>query len=167
MTKHLKKAIMRRSALQNRFYKEKLPEFEKALKKQRHFTNRLLKKEKNKYFANIDMNNFTDNKKFWSTVKPLFSNYNGGSKKITLIENNEITSNDEEIAKTFNKNFVDSVKSLNIKENKVLLNSTENLTDPVEIAIKKFEYHPSIVDIKEKVLVKTKFSFSKVEIKNL
>ena len=131
MTKTLKKAIMRRSALQNRFYKEKLPEFEKAFKKQRNFTNRLLKKEKKKYFTNIDMNNFTDNKKFWSTVKPLFSNYNGGSKKITLIENNEIISNDEEIAKTFNKYFEDSVKSLNIKENKFLLNSTENLSDPV------------------------------------
>ena len=32
------------------------------------------------------------------------------------------------------------------------------------IALKKFETHPSIIDIKEKVIVENKFSFSKVGI---
>ena len=44
-----------------------------------------------------------------------------------------------------------------------MLNSTGNLTDPVDIALKKFENHPSILDIKEHVSVEAKFSFSKVE----
>ena len=35
-------------------------------------------------------------------MKPLFSNYNGGSQNITLIDNENIVSNDKEIAKIFN-----------------------------------------------------------------
>ena len=162
MTKTLRKAIMRRSALQNRFYRDGLQETEKAFKKQRNYTKRLLKKEKKRYFSNLNMNNYTDNKKFWNTVKPLFSNY-GGPQKITLIEDENIITSDEELAKTFNHYFVESVRSLGIHENKALLNPTENLTDPVDIAITKFENHPSIIDIKEHVSIKTKFSFSYVE----
>ena len=70
-----------------------------------------------------------------------------------------IVSNDKEIAKIFNHFFVESVKSLNINENKALLNPIDNLTDPVDIALKKFESHPNILDIKEHVSVETKFSF--------
>ena len=55
------------------------------------------------------MNNYTDNKKFWNTVKPLFSTYGGGSQKITLVKDDNIISNDEEVAETFNKFFIDSV----------------------------------------------------------
>ena len=166
MTKTLRKAIMRRSALQNRYYRDRLPETKKAYKKQRNYTNKLLKKEKKRYFSNINMNNYTDNKKFWYTVKPLFSNYNGGSQKITLVKDDKIISNDEEVARTFNRFFIDSVNSLHI-ENNVLLNGTENLIDPLEIALKKFESHPSIIEIKEKVFVEAKFSFSKVTISDI
>ena len=42
-----------------------------------------MKKEKKRYFSNLDMNNYTDNNMFWNTVKPLCSNYGGGSQKIT------------------------------------------------------------------------------------
>ena len=108
MTKALRKAIMKRSALQNRYYRDRLPESLKAFKKQRNFTNRLLKKEKRKYFVNIDLKNYTDNRKFWCTVKPLFSNCNGGSQYNTLIEKGEIISDDENIANIFNKFFINS-----------------------------------------------------------
>ena len=56
---------------------------------------------------------------------------------------------------------------MNINENKALLNPTENLIDPVDIALKKFESHPSILDIKEHGSVETKLSFSKVEISDI
>ena len=100
-------------------------------------------------------------------MKPLFSSYNGGSQKITLVKDGEIISNDEEVAKTFNKFFIESVNSLNIAGNTAVIKSAENLTDPVMIALKKFENHPSIIDIKENVCVKSKFTFSKVGISNI
>ena len=43
-------------------------------------------------------------------MKPLFSNYNGGSQNITLIDNENIVSNNKEIAKIFNHFFVESVE---------------------------------------------------------
>ena len=55
------------------------------------------------------------------------------TKKITLIDNENIISNNEELAKTFNDFFIESVKLLNINENKALLNPTENVIDPVDI----------------------------------
>ena len=174
MTKVLRKAIMKRSTLKNKLYTNKSADTDRAYKKQRNYTNRLLKREKKKYFHNLDTKNFTDNKKIWNTVKPLFSNSNGGSQKITLVNGDQIISNDDEIAKTFNEFFIDSVKSLNINGNVDIINNVGNLSDPIAIALKKFECHPSIIDIIEKVEVNSKFSFHEViyseiesEIKNI
>ena len=74
MTKVLRKAIMRRSALENKYYKSKSVEAKMLYKKQKNYTIKLMKTEKRKYFSNLKVNNFTDNKKFWNTVKPLFFN---------------------------------------------------------------------------------------------
>ena len=136
--------------------------YRKPYRLDRNYTKRLLKREKKKYFHNLDTKNYTDNKKFWKTVKPLFSNSTGGSQKITLVNGKEIISNDEEIAKTFHDFFIDSVKSMNINGNNDVLTDVEGLTDPVDIALKKFECHPSILDIKENISIETTFSFSEV-----
>ena len=174
MTKNVRKAIMKRSALENKYHRDKLPETERTYKRQKNYTNKLLKKEKRKYFSNLNMKNFTDNNKFWNTVKPLFSNCGGGFQKITLVKDGNIISDDGELAQTFNDFFKSAVDSLDIPENRVLLNDTGELTSPVKVALKKFEVHPSIIDINEKVDVEEKFSFSKVnlcdiefELKNL
>ena len=108
-------------------------------------------REKKRYFTNLHVDNYTDNKNLWKAVKPLFSNSGGGSQKITLVKDEKIISNDEEVAETFNQFFKTSIESLNITENRFLLNVTENLNNPVEIALKKFENHPSIIDIKRMV----------------
>ena len=74
MPKILRKAIMTRSALQKRFYKSKCLEDKYAFKKQRNYCNRLYKRERRKYFNNLNLKNITDNKIFWKTVKPFLSN---------------------------------------------------------------------------------------------
>ena len=85
----------------------------------------MLKKERKKYFGNLDLKNFTDNKKFWNIVKPLFSKSNGGSRKITLVENEEVITDDKEVAETFNTFFDKAVTSLDIQINPFLLNARE------------------------------------------
>ena len=162
MTKVLRKAIMRRSALANKYLKEKSDENKKMFRKQKNFTNKLMKKEKKKFFRNLDLNKFTDNKAFWNTVKPLFSNNGGGSRKITLVKDDDIISNDEDVAEAFNQFFKNSVDTLDINENLCLMNDTTDLNDPVKIALKKFENHPSVNDIKKTVNIDLKFSFVKV-----
>ena len=167
MTKDVRKAIMRTSALKTKFYKNRLPEIESTYKKQKNYTRRLIKKVKKEYFSNLNLKQITDTKKFWKTVQPLFTNQGGGSQKITLVKNNEIISEDKEVAETFNNFFINSVESLDLAENKALQTDTGTLTDPVKVALKKFEAHPSILVIKELVTVDSKFSFSKVSISEI
>ena len=49
----------------------------------------------------------------------------------------------KEVAKTLNQYFSTAVNSLDIIENKSLLTETGNLEVSIEIAINKFENHPS------------------------
>ena len=133
MTKIVRKAIMRRSMLENKFYKKKSAKFKILFVKQKNYTNKLIKKAKRKYFRNLRIDNFTDNKKFWNTIKPFFTDV-GHSQKITLLKDGNFCSTDQDIAETFNQFFKESVQSLDIKENKCLLTNTGEITDPVEIA---------------------------------
>ena len=70
MTKTLRKAIMRRSALQNKLYKDNTLENDNAYRKQRNFCSKLYKKVRRKFYDKLDTNNINDNKLFWKTVKP-------------------------------------------------------------------------------------------------
>ena len=72
MTKTLRKAIMRRSALENKYYKSKSLKDKEVYKKQRKFCNRLYKRERRKYFNNLNLENIVDNKIFWRTMKPFY-----------------------------------------------------------------------------------------------
>ena len=63
--KEMRKAIMNRSRLQNRLYKNHTPENLAAFKQQKNFCNRLYKKKQKEYLNNLDLGEITDNKKFW------------------------------------------------------------------------------------------------------
>ena len=160
MTKQLRKAIMKRSALEKKYYKSKRLDDKQAFKKQRNYCNRLYKREKRNYFNNINLREITDNKKFWKTVKPFLTNKGDFHKQITLIEGDQIISKDVEIAEKLSKYFENAVKSLDIFECRDTLTPVDGLKDPIDIAIKKYENHPSILVINEKVpLNPQRFSF--------
>ena len=61
-----------------------------AYKKQRNLCVSLLRQNKKDYFETLDMKSVTDNKMFWKTVAPLFSNKSKASNKITLSENEKL-----------------------------------------------------------------------------
>ena len=54
-----------------------------------------------------------------------------------------------DIAEELNNFFKNAIASLNIHENKYIVESIENINDPVDKAIKKFEFHPSILLMKK------------------
>ena len=86
MTKALRKAIMTRSRLKNIYNKKRSYDNWDKYKKQRNFCMKLLRKTKQDYFNNIDIKSVSDNKKFWKTIKPYFSNKGLNSNKIFLSE---------------------------------------------------------------------------------
>ena len=87
MTKTLRKAIATRSKLENQFHKKRNQVSKKAYRKQKNFCSRLYKKERKKYYLHLDPKNITDNKNFWETMKPFFSDKSLSRRDITLIEN--------------------------------------------------------------------------------
>ena len=167
MTKTITKAIMRRSRLRNKYLKNKSLINKVAYNKQRNYCVSLVKKEKKKYFNNINPNDVTDNRRFWSITKPLFSDKTPTRKKITLIENNEILSNEQEIAETLNCYFSNIVPNLNISFNKSHLLDRSDIQDSVSNIIRRYENHPSIKIIKTHVQYAENFSFKQIDLPEL
>ena len=73
-----------------------------------------MKRAKKEHFANLVVNSISDNNKFWQIVKRLFSNKVKAKTTVKLVENNEIIDDEIEIAKIFNKYFVNIVKKLRL-----------------------------------------------------
>ena len=61
VTKALRKAIMLRSKLRNRYNKNRTEENERGFKKQRNWCVKLLRKSKCNYYQNLDLKNLSDN----------------------------------------------------------------------------------------------------------
>ena len=73
MTKTLCKAIMKRSKLRNEFNEDKNIENWSEYKRQRKFCSNLLKQSKKCHFDSLNVNDVTENKKFWKTIKPFLT----------------------------------------------------------------------------------------------
>ena len=74
MTKTLRKATMHRSRLKNIYIHKRNDKNLENYEKQRNFCYYLLRKTKTEYFKNLNVKDLSDNRKFWKTVKPYFSN---------------------------------------------------------------------------------------------
>ena len=68
MTKNLRKAIMARSKLQNKYSKNRQPENWIRFKKQRIKCIKILRNVKNESLSNLKTKGVTNSKEFWSTV---------------------------------------------------------------------------------------------------
>ena len=153
MNKTLSKAIMNRSRLKNKFQKN--PNYLNKLryKQQRNYCVNLTRRVKKQYYSNLDITNVTDNKKFWDTIKPSFSNKNASKKKITLIEGETIITDDAKLAATFNTLFSNGINEKSSQYD------TGDVSD-ITLIITKFKDHPSVTKIKEYVNDGNKFSFT-------
>ena len=162
MTKSLRKEIMLRSRLSKKFLKTKTGESKQLYNKQQNLCVTLLRKAKRNYFADLDNRILKDNRKFWKTVNPLFSEKAYQKESITIIskDTEETITKNEELAETFNSFFSSMVDNLKIEYD---INRQANVSthpDPVLRAIETFKYHPSILKIKEFMTAKgMSFSF--------
>ena len=164
MNKELHMAIMHRSKLRNRYLKDKTDKNRKKCNKQRNYCVGLSRKTKQEYYENLDITKITDNKTFWKTVGPYFRERFCDAQKITLIENDDIVTEDAKTCEIFNDFFSNIVKNLNLKIDESHLTDSEHIHDPVDRAIFKYQNHPSIINIKAKVDLSQCFSFASISI---
>ena len=87
MNKTLKKAVMQRTKLKNKYLRNNTTENKLEYKKQRNFCVKLFKNE-----TKLDTNAIVDNKKFWQNVKPSFTDKTKNIQNITLVEGDIIIS---------------------------------------------------------------------------
>ena len=95
VTKGLRKAIMKRSQLKNRYNKTIITKNDIYIKKQRNFCVNLLRKTKRNYFKNVKIQDTTDNKKIWKTIRPYFSDKGYNQSKITIFEEDPIKTDEK------------------------------------------------------------------------
>ena len=149
MTKALSKAIMQRTRFRNKFLKNPTSENRLIYNSQRNFCLSLLRKEKREYFENLNEKDITDNGTFWHIVKPFLSDKIKSRENITLVNNQNITSKEVEVANTLNNFFSNIIKNLKIPEYYAKNNLPPNLSrHPTIKAILKYKNHPSISIIK-------------------
>ena len=116
-----------------------------------------MRHKKQKYYQSLEISKITDNKTFWKTISFLFSNKSYSKNfRITLLENGKVLSEESKVADFFNKFFSNVVKELNIEKDENLLTDAIEESNPVLMAIKKYQNHPRILGIK------TSFKYPKV-----
>ena len=89
---------------------------------------------------------------------------------ITLLEGDELVADDKKVAEILNEYFVNITASLEISGVEENLVKTDELRDPVDIAVNMYKRHPSIQLIKQRVSIlqylieRSKFPFLQLNI---
>ena len=105
------------------------------------------------YFKNLNVNDLSDNRKVWKTIKPYFSNKGLNSKKLLLKEKGNLVSAEKELATIMNNFYINIAKDLELKkDSKGKLNNLEDI-------LKAYESRLSIEKIKKAIKTTEKFSF--------
>ena len=162
-TEELSKEIVSRSRLRNKYLKNRNKESTAIYVKQRNCVS-LLRKSKKKYYENLDERNLMDDKLFWKTIKPSFSDEIVTRNRIHLTEKGEVVKTELETAETLNHFFGNVIKNLMIlkySEHDPLIGRAENRTIR---AILKYRNHPSILAICERKKAQINFCFKEVSI---
>lgn len=80
-----------------------------------------------------------DDKTFWATIKPLFTDKAVNQDRIFLVKENETILDNDKISEKVNNFFEDIVKHLKIPQNKEHLVNTDHIDDSILRAKEKFE----------------------------
>ena len=108
------------------------------------------------FYNNLNVKCITENKLFWKTVKPSFTEKTLKYERITLAENNKVVSDESELVEIFSKDFGNIVQNLSIDG---LTNTSDNDAVTIRQAIEKYQNHPSIKVIRENIDTTNNFSF--------
>ena len=109
-----------------------------------------------------------DNKTFWKTIKPFFTDKDVNHDNITFVENEETVSDNKEISETLNNFFSEVVTNLNLPQYHDPTVNVYDVEDPLARTVEKYKNHPSIRLIKENYRnTNNTFRFENVSVKDI
>ena len=161
MSKRLRKEIMFRSRKRNIYQKDPTSKNWNEFRIQRNKCTRMIRDAKRMFYSSLSIKDIKDNKRFWKTIKPMFSDKSINEKLKTLIEDGKIIDNKENIANIMNEYFVNITKSLDI--NQIPSDKVPSQTDEIDNIICMFRNHPSILQIKKAHPLTGEMTFKMVE----
>ena len=167
MNQQLQKAIYTRSRLKKRLNKNPTAEDRANFKKQRNKCVSLRKKAMKNHFKEATKNGTMSNKEFWDLVKPFLSNKGGlASSDISLVMNDIIVTDDQELIEVFNDHYVNIVEKSSGKKPISLAKDTGISDDRqiVRLSLDEYKNHPSVLAIiQSPEQVQDIFTFQEVE----
>ena len=113
-------------------------------------------KLKQNTLKNLNLKDLSDNRNFWKTIKPYFSNKGLNSNKLLLKEKGNLVSDEKELATIMNNFFINITKNLELKKD------SKGKLNNLKYILKAFESHPSIEKIKKAINTTEKLSFRNV-----
>ena len=108
-----------------------------------------------------------DNKLFWKTIKPSFSDKIVTRDRIHLTENGEVVKTELKTAETLNNFFGNVIKNLMIPKYNEYDPSIDRVANRTIRAILKYRNHPSILAIRERKKAQINFCFKEVSIEDI
>ena len=133
MNKTILRAIIKRTRLMNRFLKDMSDSNRVAYNTQRNYCVSLVMKAKKSYYSDLDHKKIVDNKTFWKTIKPNFTDKGINNDNITLAENEETVSDNKKLSETLNNFFSEVVTNLNLSQYDNPTVNVEDIANPVAI----------------------------------
>ena len=94
MNKNVQRAIMNHSRLLNRYIKEKAEATRSAYNRQRNVCVKLLRQTKKEFYNNLNVKYITENKLFWTFLKPSLTDKTLKDERIALVGNKKVVSDE-------------------------------------------------------------------------
>ena len=163
MSKQLRKTILTRTRLLNKYKKDNSAGNFFAYKRQINFCVKLIRKSKKNFYNNLNVKRITYNKKIWQTIKPNCTDKTHKDERITLVEGDKVITEEKDVVKVFKDHFEKIVETLKIDPHTLSALSD----DPVLNAIENFSHRASILKIKEARNSSNCFSFKLVTIEDI
>ena len=151
VTKDLRRAIMKRSRLRNKYNNWKSRENYIAYRQAKRDCDRETELAKSQYFSRATEKGILNNKEFWKLMKPALTNKGIiGSDVIILEENGELISDEHKLVEIFNNHYINIVETTMGKPPPSLGDPCDPDKDSstVRDIICKFGNHPSIRKIR-------------------
>ena len=155
MTKELSKAIMTRSKIKNKYSKWPSKENFLALKQIKNKWTNLAKTVTKQYSAKSTENQPLTNKSFWNSISPFLTNKNVRNDDVITLKEKALLINDEpKVAEILNSHYINIVETTCRQPPQALGNIKDQANDisPVDAIINNYKNHPSINQIRKKLL---------------
>ena len=108
----------------------------------------------------------TSNKTFWRTVRPFLTNKAILiDNKISFIHNGKTIDDEKQVAEMLNHAYINTLEhTMGNKPASVLRDTNIEISSAIDLIINKYEMHPSIIKIKDRLNSPTFLSVNKVNV---